>query len=134
MSSAPVLPPDRQFGFLMAAIAAGIGAWLLWKGAASAPAWGCLLLAAALLGVALVRPSLLRPVNRAWMKLGELMGRLVNPLVLGAIFFLLLTPTAWVARLSGRDVLGLRSRRHLPSYWVVREPAGPAPDSFKYQF
>ncbi len=61
-----------------------------------------------LLLVALVlRPQILHPLNRAWLALGRLLHRVVSPLVMGAIFFLCVTPTAWIMRLRGKDVLSL---------------------------
>lgn len=78
-------------------------------------------------------PSFLSPFNSAWMALGHLLGRIVSPIVLGVIFFLLITPVALVGRLAGRDPLRLKSLA-ISSYWIKREPAGPAPDSFKNQF
>jgi len=128
------LPADRWFGLLMAAAAAAATGYLFWTGAPRAPVQICAGLALGLTLVALGRPVLLRPLNRAWMALGHLMGRVVNPLVLGAIFFLLLTPVAWFMRLAGRDALALRSRCDRSSYWVERQPAGPGADSFKNQF
>jgi hypothetical protein len=67
------------------------------------------------------------------MKLGELMGKVVSPLVLGVIFFVLLTPVGLIGRLLGRDELRLK-RTNSESYWIDRVPPGPAGDSFKNQF
>lgn len=78
-------------------------------------------------------PRLLQPLNRAWQVIGWRMGQVVSPLVLGLIFFLLITPMAVVMRIMGRDVLRLKKRAQA-SYWLERTPAGPQPDSFKNQF
>jgi len=67
------------------------------------------------------------------MALGHLLGRIVSPIVLGLIFFVLITPVALFGRVAGRDPLRLKPRA-ISSYWVKREPAGPTPDSFKNQF
>jgi hypothetical protein len=68
-----------------------------------------------------------------WMALGHLLGRIVSPIVLGLIFFVLITPVALLGRIAGRDPLRIKPRA-ISSYWINREPAGPAPDSFKNQF
>ena len=81
----------------------------------------------------LLAPQWLRPFNRAWFLLGELLGKIVSPIVLGVIFFLLITPVALVGRLLGRDELRLK-RKPVNSYWVDRTPPGPEADSFKNQF
>jgi hypothetical protein len=59
------------------------------------------------------------------------MGKFVSPIVLGIIFFLLITPVAIITRLFGRDEL-LIKKREVPSYWIEKEAIDP--DSFKDQF
>ena len=81
----------------------------------------------------LAAPRLLAPFNLAWFKLGLLMGKVVSPIVLGIIFFVLLTPVAVIGRLFGRDELRLK-RKAVQSYWIERVPPGPDGDSFKNQF
>ena len=129
------LPSERSFGLLFGAVfalLAGYG-WFF-KGWSS-------MLALALLGVALafvllgfVAPNILRPLNWLWFQLGQLLGKIVSPIVLGAIFFLLLTPVSLVTRLFGRDELRIQRKASQTSYWLDRAPPGPAPDSFKNQF
>lgn len=84
-------------------------------------------------GLAAVAPGVLAPLNRAWFRLGGLMAAIVNPIVLGFIFFGLLTPVALVGRLFGRDELGL-SRQARDSYWISHLPAPFDLESFKRQF
>jgi hypothetical protein len=78
-------------------------------------------------------PSLLHPFNRLWLGLGILLGKLVSPMVLGLIFFGLLTPLSLVTRIFGRDELKLR-KRNVQSYWIERTPPGPQSESFRKQF
>ena len=61
------------------------------------------------------------------------MGKVVSPIVLGILFFIVISPVAIVTRLFGRDVLLLR-KRNVNSYWIERNPPGPQPESFKEQF
>jgi hypothetical protein len=82
---------------------------------------------------ALAAPRALRPLNKAWFWLGQLLGKVVSPIVLGIIFYGLLTPVAVAGRLLGRDELRLK-RRPVSSYWVERQPPGPESDSFNHQF
>jgi hypothetical protein len=67
------------------------------------------------------------------MKLGELMGKIVSPFVLGVIFFALITPIGFFGRLFGRDELRLKGSK-ASSYWIDRVPPGPSSDSYKNQF
>ena len=129
------LPSERSFGLLFGAVFALLAAYgWFFKGWSS-------MLALALVGVALafvlvgfVAPKILRPLNWLWFQLGQLLGKIVSPIVLGAIFFLLLTPLSLVTRLFGRDDLRIKRKASQTSYWLDRAPPGPAPDSFKNQF
>ena len=76
-------------------------------------------------------PSALAPLNKAWFALSLFLGRVVSPIVLSMIFFVVIVPVALIARLFGRDALLLKKRK-VASYWVDKEPIEP--DSFKNQF
>lgn len=80
-----------------------------------------------------IRPRLLSPLLRRWIQLGEIMGKFFSPIVLGVIFFLLITPAALISRFFGRDELHL-NEVNMKSYWVKRTPPGPSRNSFKNQF
>ncbi|MDB2434667.1 SxtJ family membrane protein [Luminiphilus sp.] len=86
----------------------------------------------ALLILAHFKPNMLLPLNKAWMRLGFLLGKVVSPLVLGVLFFGLFTPIALVMKVVRRDELRLKFAKK-SSYWKPRvdniEPA-----SFKNQF
>lgn len=68
-----------------------------------------------------------------WAMLGHALGRVVSPIVLGVIFFLVLTPIAVFGRLAGRDELRLKARQR-DSHWIEREASEPSRTSFKNQF
>jgi hypothetical protein len=123
---------DRSFGFVFAAALSAIAFLpLLHRGS---PRWWMFGLGAAFAAVALVRPQVLQPLNRAWLSFGNLLHRVTSPLVMGAIFFLCITPIAWFVRWRGRDLLSLKRRPDLESYWI-RRPASPSdPQSMRNQF
>jgi hypothetical protein len=127
------LPTNRNFGFFFALVFAALSAHASYYGLGSIRTNSWLFASIALVLVAAFAPSLLLPLNKIWMKLGELMGRLVSPVVLGLIFFLLITPISLVTRLLGRDELRLK-RHASTSYWIARNPPGPVDASFKNQF
>jgi len=123
---------DRQFALVFAGGWSVIGLGPLLRGHA-VRVWA-LALAGAVLLVALARPRWLTPLNRAWRWLGTALGRLTTPLVTGILFFVGVTPLAWIYRRLGKDPLARRFDRAAPSYWIERRPAGPRPDSMPRQF
>ncbi len=127
------LPSDRKFGILFVivfAVVAGYGYLVEW---ASSTVIFCVVISFALAAISIVAPRVLAPLNKAWLLLGVVLGKIVNPIVLGIIFFGLLTPVSIVTRIFGRDELRL-DQHHLDSYWIERDPPGPASDSYKNQF
>jgi tellurite resistance protein TehA-like permease len=127
------LPSNRRFGLFMAAALLAIAAYR-WTTHHPLQMAIAAVLAALFAGVAFLKPTLLLPLNRAWMGLGTLLGLVVSPIVLGILFFALFTPLAIILRLAGRDELRLRRLPAGLSYWRVRAPPGPQPDSFPRQF
>ncbi len=63
-----------------------------------------------------------------------MLHKIVNPLVLGLMFYAVLTPTALLLRLFGKDLVGRDFDRQRTSYWVERQPPGPPPETMKNQF
>ena len=120
-----LMPSDRKFGWTFAALFFLVGAishpWMMAVGAAFAV-------------VTLTRAHWLAPLKHAWMKFGELLNRIVSPIVMGIIFFAVFTPVAIFMRLTGRDALDRAYHPAAPSYWKRREPPGPADDSFTNLF
>ena len=69
---------------------------------------------------AFIKPILLRPFNIAWIKLGEILGRVIAPIVMFLLFFLILTPIGLLVRLFGKDLLKIKFTKD-SSYWIKRE-------------
>lgn len=84
--------------------------------------------------VAMVAPALLGPLNRAWMRFGLLLHRVVSPVVLGIMFFLVITPMGVIMNLVRKDPLKLRRDPTCDSYWVHRQPPGPRAADLPEQF
>ncbi len=123
---------DRSFGIVFAVVFGIIAIWpLLHEGGLR---WWSLIIGLGFLAVSFVRPTLLAPLNYIWTKFGLLLHRIVNPLIMGILFFIVVTPIGLVMRLGGKDLLRLRFEPNQQSYWIEREPPGPAPDSMKHQF
>ncbi len=128
----PALPSNRQFGIVFVVFFAVLGLLGLWRGWRLTPGFfGAMGLVAA---VTFIAPSLLTPFNRWWMALAALLHRVVSPVVLGLMFFAILTPVAFLMRLAGRDEMKRRWEPEARSYWVPRDPPGPPKGSLDNQF
>ena len=78
----------------------------------------------------LLNSKILAPLNKIWFKFGILLGRIVSPLIMGIIFFLVVTPVGLIMRILGKDVLNLKFNAN-KSYWI--EKTGPK-SKMKNQF
>lgn len=125
-------PSNRAFGVTFAAVFAVIGLLPLVGG--REPRFWALAVAALFLLAAFLAPAAMAPLNRLWLKLGLVLHRVVGPLVLGFVFFAVLTPTAWLMRALGKDPLGLGFDRSASSYWIPRTPRGPDSETMRHQF
>lgn len=123
---------DRNFGLVISAAAGVFGCLPLLR--AAAPHWWLFVVAVVFAGIALLAPRALSPLNFLWFRLGLLLHRLISPLVIGAVYFLCVTPIGLIMRLFGKDVLSLRRRSDLSSYWIARDPPGPEPGTMTNQF
>lgn len=123
---------DRSFGLVFAGaclVFAGVG---FWKHGTLSPLW--LGLAAAFLVAALAFPRVLAPLNTVWTRFGLLLHAVVSPVVLALVFYGCITPIGWLMRRTGKDPLRRRFEPAATTYWLTREPPGPAPETFSQQF
>jgi len=125
-------PSERGFGVVVGGVLFAFALWPLVRGRPARVYVGTL--GALLIAAALVHPRILVPLNRAWTALGLLLHRVVTPVIMGAIFFSVVTPIGILLRLAGKDLLRLRRDPDARSYWLERYPPGPAPDSMRQQF
>jgi hypothetical protein len=123
---------DRFFGLTFSVVFGLLGLWPLLRGGAPSPI--LLTMAFGVLGIALVAPALLGPLNRLWLKFGALLHAITSPIILGVMFFLVITPMGLAMRLFGKDLLRLRFDPAAPTYWIRREPPGPEKTSLNRQF
>ncbi len=126
---------DRSFGLTVGGILALIEAYRLWS-SGILDTLGIILLciAAPLLVFGFVYPKILTPLNKAWTKLGFLMFKIVNPIIMLLIYALTIVPIGVIMRLAGKDPLRLKLEPEAKTYWIERDPVGPSPDSMKKQF
>jgi len=76
----------------------------------------------------------LGPLNRLWRKLGELLGRIIGSVILGVVFYIMLTPLALLKRLSGNRSMDIDFSIEKPSFWVIRKNKEVSGKDFDQQF
>jgi Saxitoxin biosynthesis operon protein SxtJ len=123
---------DRSFGFVMAAVFAAVSALNAWHSGRLWP-WTATL-SAVFFAAGIVRPAALHRLNLLWLKFGLLLSRIVSPIVMALLFFGTVLPTGIVMRMMGKDLLRLKRQAATDSYWIVRSPPGPSPESMRDQF
>jgi len=123
---------DRFFGLIFFFVFLLITFWPLLGGRPLRPI--ALGISMAFLAVSLIRPALLGPLNRLWLKFGALLHSITSPIILGVMFYLLIMPIGLFMRLLGKDLLRLKTDPQAPSYWIQRVPPGPEKNSLHRQF
>ena len=123
---------DRSFGLVFAAVFLLIGLWPLRHH--DSARWWAVVIGLIFGAITLTKPDFLSPLNRAWMLFGRLLGKIVTPVVMGILLYGVLTPVALIQRVIGRDALRLKLDPNAQSYWEMRNPPGPLPESMKNQF
>jgi predicted membrane metal-binding protein len=124
-------PSDRATGLVFAAVALIVA--VAWRNSPTV-LWAALGVAVMLAIVSLLAPALLKPLNRLWFKFGLLLHRIVNPIVMFAVFALVFVPGGAIMRLRA-DPLRVRRVRDTSSYWIDRKETGaPTGSSMTNQF
>ena len=79
----------------------------------------------------LLNSKILTPLNKLWFRFGLFLGKIISPIIMAVIFFLVVTPIGLLMRLFGKDVLNLKLNKKINSYWI--EKVGPK-SKMKNQF
>ena len=126
------LGSERSFGIVFAVVFAIVALWPLMADG-GVRLWAAVV-AGLFLALALVAPGILKPLNLLWFKFGMVLHKIVNPLIMGLLFFVTVTPIALLMRALGKRPLALEADASLESYWIERDPPGPDPETMKRQF
>ena len=110
---------EKSFGILFGLVFIIISVWPLFY-SNSLRIWSLILVIIFFL-LAFLKPSLLKSFNNAWIKLGELLGRIIAPIIMAIVYFLILTPISLLVRLFGKDLIGLKFSNDIKSYWIKRK-------------
>jgi hypothetical protein len=110
---------NRSFGFLFFVVFFVISLWPL-RSQGDLRLWAFILsLVFLVLGV--LNSKFLTPLNKLWIRFGILLGSIVSPIVMGAVFFIVVTPTGIIMRLLGKDLLRINKNKTISTYWINRD-------------
>ena len=110
---------NRSFGFLFFVVFFVISLWPI-KSQGDLRLWAFILsLIFLVLGV--LNSKFLTPLNKLWFKFGILLGSIVSPIVMGAVFFVVVTPVGLIMRFLGKDLLRINKNKTISTYWINRD-------------
>ena len=110
---------NRSFGLLFFVVFLVIAFWPLTKQGEVNLYLISIALIFFVLGI--LNSKILSPLNKAWIKLGEILGRIVAPVVMAIVYFIILTPISLLVRLFGKDLIGMKFSNDINSYWIKRK-------------
>ena len=110
---------NRSFGILFFLVFFGFGLWPLTE--EMSPNIFLIIISIIFLVLGLLNSKLLSPLNEIWIKFGEILGRIIAPLIMALVYFLILTPISLLVRVFGKDLLGLKYLKQQDSYWIKRK-------------
>ena len=124
---------NRSFGLIVGLFSGCVAAVKFWHGEqGTGLVWA--ILAFILISLAVLKPALLSPLNRLWFRFGLLLHKVMNPLLMAVMFYLVILPVSLLMRLFHKDPLRLKYDPHAATYWIERRPPGPVPDTMRNQF
>lgn len=126
------LPTNFSFGLFFAVIFIALATWAFSKDLLRLSLMAAFS-AIIFLAATLFFSKVLSPLNHLWYQFGIMLGNIVNPIILGFIYFFLISPISFFARLFGRDELKM-GKQFSDTFWVDRSPKNISPDSFKNQY
>ena len=110
---------NRSFGILFFLVFLGFGLWPLTK--AMSPNIYLIIISVIFLTLGLLNSKLLSPLNEIWIKFGEILGKIIAPIVMAVVYFLILTPISLLVRLFGKDLIEMKFNNKVNSYWIKRK-------------
>ena len=125
---------ERSFGLIMTCACLIFGLIIWWKNLGNNWMVSFWLAAVVFFLLAIFWNTPLKPLNTFWIKFGNLLHRLMSPIVIGIIFFIVITPIGLIMRLMRKDLLNLRLNQDASSYWVARNKEMDNNSSMTQQF
>ena len=112
------LPSNRNFGIVFCIVFLIISLWPLLN-QNEIRIWS-IIISGIFLILGLFNSKLLLPFNKLWFKFGIILGNIIAPIVMGIIYFLVVTPTGLIMKILGKDLLGLKKNNN-NSYWIKKD-------------
>ena len=110
---------NKSFGILFFVVFLGLGLWPLTND--KNLNIYLIIISIIFLILGLLNSKLLSPLNLFWIKFGELLGKIIAPIVMAIIYFFILTPISLTVRLFGKDLLSLKFSKEIKTYWIKRK-------------
>ena len=110
---------NRSFGFLFFVVFIAVSLWPL-KSQEDLRLWA-LILSLIFLVLGILNSKFLNPLNKLWYKFGIFLGSIVSPIVMGIVFFMVVTPIGLIMRFLGKDLLRVNKNKIASTYWINRE-------------
>ena len=110
---------NRSFGLLFFIVFIVVGLWPVIKGEVANIY--LILISLFFLIFGLINSKILSPFNKAWIKLGEILGLIIAPIIMALVYFIILTPISLIVRMLGKDLLGLKFLKKQDTYWMKRK-------------
>ena len=110
---------NKSFGLLFFVVFLIIGLWPLKNG--ESLNFFFIIASVVFLILGLLNSKLLSPLNKSWIKLGEILGIIIAPIVMALVYFVILTPISIIVRVFGKDLLGLKFLKEKETYWIKRK-------------
>ena len=110
---------NRSFGFLFFIVFLAISLWPL-KSQEDLRLWA-FILSLTFLVLGILNSKFLTPLNKLWHKFGIFLGSIVSPVVMGIVFFIVVTPVGLIMRFLGKDLLRINKSKFVSTYWISRE-------------
>lgn len=117
----PTMRDLRQFGLLVGGVFAVIGLWPVVFRSESPRLWATIL-GSLLIVLGAIVPQSLKQAYKGWMKVGHVLGSINTKIILGIIYYLLITPMGLVMRLMGKDPMHRAMTQDTDTYRIVRSP------------
>ena len=110
---------NKSFGLLFFVVFLILGLWPLKNGESLNFYFITVSIVFLILG--LLNSKFLSPLNKSWIKLGEILGFIIAPIVMALVYFVILTPVSIIVRVFGKDLLGLKFLKKKDTYWIKRK-------------
>ena len=120
---------NKSFGLLFFVVFLILGLWPLKNG--ESLNFYFITASVVFLILGLLNSKFLSPLNKSWIKLGEILGVIIAPIVMALVYFVILTPVSLIVRIFGKDLLGLKLNKEQKSYWIkVKKEIGTMKNQF----